>query len=435
MAHNENTVSQTLIDLGEVPDHRATPTAVPRPPVPYRALLGALSVVLLALLAGAGHQRQPLAPTVIPARLGDSFTLDGDRMYIIGAGGVDSFDAVRDRVVTVYQLPSMRMLSRTTVAVAGTVVGVEQAANTMLVGYQLDSSGNQETVAYPVGGGQVLWRRPDRLVSASAADGIALLSASDGDVAIDLATGRERWKVARPADGFVAESGNGSGYPDWVVVLSDSGRLETWDAHTGRRQATATVPGGADRITGLLWPVSSYLLISTGAGYDAYRLPGLRRLWHTPVDLSQSWMQTDCGGVICTFRQQQGMTVLDPADGHVLWGSATWAYAEPVGRYLLATMGAAEGDVSSLWVLDPRTGQVLGNFGAWEGLGPAGDGLLYGRREVRGDYRVFYGVLDPADRSVDVLGLADRVSGGCETSAGVLVCRLVDASVAVWRLR
>jgi hypothetical protein len=86
-------------------------------------------------------------------------------------------------------------------------------------------------------------------------------------------------------------------------------------------------------------------------------------------------------------------------------------------------------------VLDPRTGRALGNFGAWQGMSLAGHGLVYGQREVRGQYRVFYGLLDPADRSVDVLGQADRVSGACETGAGVMVCRLVDASVAVWRLR
>ncbi|MFF5293204.1 PQQ-binding-like beta-propeller repeat protein [Paractinoplanes globisporus] len=430
-------MSNAVIDLGEVPDRRATPAEMPmrRPPVPYRALLAALSVVLLVLLGGATYQHPPPAPTVIPAKLGDTFTLDGDRMYVIAAGGVDSFDAVRDRVVTTYRLPSMRLLSRTTVSVAGTVVGVQQAGDTVIVGYQLDASGNQETVAYPVGGGTVLWRRPDRFVAASVADGTALLSTADGDVAVDLATGQERWRVPRPTDGFVAESGVGNGFPDWVVVLSDSGRLETWDAHTGQRRATASVPGAADRITGMIWPVSQYLLIAEDGGYDGYRLPGLQRLWHTTVDLRQSWMQSDCGSVICTFRQQQGMTVLDPADGHALWDSDRWVYAEPLGPYLLATASTVESDVPELWVLDPRTGRALGNFGAWQGLAPAGNGLIYGKRDVRGSYQVFYGLLDPADRSVDVLGLADRVSGGCETSAGVLVCRLIDASVAVWRLR
>jgi hypothetical protein len=430
-------VSHTLIDLGEMPGHRATPDDMPghRPPVPYRALLGALSVVLLVLLAGAAYDPPPPGPTVIPAHIGDTFTLDGDLMYVISSGGVDSFDEVRERVITTYRLPAVKAVSRTPVAVPGTVVAVQQAVGTVLVGYQLNASGGQETVAYPAGGGAVLWRQHARFVYASPADGIALLSADDGDVAIDLRTGQERWRIDRPAAGFLAESGAGVGYPQWLVGLTRSHRLQTWDAHTGRTIATESLPAGLDRVNGLIWPVSSSLLISTGAGFDGYHLPDLRRLWHTPVDLSQSWMQTDCGTVICTFRQQRGMTVLDPADGHPLWDSDQWAYAQPLGPYLLAVSDAMGGDDSPLWVLDPRSGRALGNFGAWQGLGPAGDGLLWGKRETPGQYHVYYGLLDPADRSIDVLGRADRVSGGCETGADVLVCRLVDASVAVWRLR
>jgi hypothetical protein len=317
------------------------------------------------------------------------------------------------------------------------VIAVQQAGDTVVVGYQLDASGSQEVVAQAAGAARgMLWRKVARLVAVSAADGIALLSVEDGDVAVDVRTGAVRWRVPRPADGFVAETDGGDGYPHSLVVLTDSGRLETWDAHTGRPLATATVPSHTDRVTGMIWPVSDLLLVAAGtSGYDAYRLPELRRLWRTPIDLSQSWMQSDCGAVICTFRQQRGMTVLDPATGRMLWDSDLWAYAEPLGRYLLATSSAVSDDQPSLWVLDPLTGKVLGNFGNWQGLGPAGSGQIYGKRDVPGQYRVYYGRLDPADRSIEPLGAAERVSGGCETGGGVLTCRLVDASVAVWRLR
>ena len=408
-------MTHALIDLGEVPAE----LPVRRRPVPYRALLGALSAVLLVLMAGAAHRRDPVVPTVIPARLADSFTLDGDRMYL-----------VQGQRITTYELPSMRVLARTEAAATGTVSDVRQAGDAMVVAYQLGENGTQDTAAYQAGGDRLLWRRPERLVATSAADGIALLSAADAEVAVDLATGRERWRVTRPAGGYLTEAGIGAGYPEWLVVLSDPGRLATYDAHTGRPLATA--PSAR---AGGIWPVGSLLIASADGGFDAYRLPGLRRLWHTTADLSRSWMQTDCAEVICAFRQPSGMTVLDPADGRVLWDSGAWAYAEPLGRYLLAISSAAEGDVPPLWVLDPRTGKALGNFGPWEGLGLAPGGLIYGKREVRGGYQVFYGLLDPADRSVDVLGSAERVSSGCETGGGVLACRLVDASVAVWPLR
>jgi hypothetical protein len=420
-----------LIDLGEVP----ADLEVRRRPPPYRAVLGVLSAVLLLATGGAAYQRPPAGPTVVPARLGDTFTIDGDRLYVVGAGGVDSFGSVRDRAITMYELPSMRELSRTTVGVSGTVVSVQQAGDTVVVGYQLDASGDQQTVAYPAGGGPVLWRRPDRFVSVSAADGIALLSAAGADVAIDLATGAERWRVPRPADGVLAETGAATGYPQWLIALSDPGRLVAYDAHTGRRIGAVTAATGHRPLTGMIWPVSSYVLVGAAGRYDGYRLPGLERLWQTPADLSQSWMQTDCGAVICTFRQQRGMTVLDPADGHVLWNTDRWSSADALGPYLLATgNGSVDGDAPELWVLDPRTGKELGNFGDWQGLGVAPGGLIYGMLQKPGRYQLAYGLLDPADRSIEVLGSADRVSGGCETGGGVLACRLVDASIAVWRL-
>jgi hypothetical protein len=430
-------MSHIVIDLGEVPDHRDAPAEPParRPPVPYKALLGALSIVLLVLLAGSVARHRPPAPVIIPAKLGDTSYLSGNQLFVVGAGGVDAGESSRQRVISTYDLPAVRLTGRTTVAIAGTIVNVEQTDGTVLVGYQLDASGSQEVVAQAAGPGlNPLWRRAARLVGVSPAEGIALLSGDDGDVAVDVATGQVRWTVERPADGFVAETGIGTGYPNWLVVLTDSGRLQTFDAHTGRPIATADMPARSDRVTGLIWPVSSLLLVAAGSGYDAYRLPELRRLWRTSVDLSQSWLQSDCGAVICTFRQQLGMTVLDPATGELLWDSGRWAYAEPLGPYLLATTSAVEEDKPSLWVLEPRTGKVLGNFGQWQGLGVAKSGLIYGKRDVPGHYEVFYGLLDPATRSIQPLGRADRVSGGCETGGGVMTCRLVDASVAVWRL-
>ncbi|MCU7725844.1 PQQ-like beta-propeller repeat protein [Actinoplanes sp. KI2] len=423
-------MTHTLIDLGEVP----AVLEVRRRPPPYRAVLGVLSAVLLLAAGGAAYQRPPAGPTVIPARLGDTFTIDGNRLYLVGAGGVDSFGSVRDRAITSYELPSMREVSRTTVGVSGTVVSVQQAGDTVVVGYQLDASGDQVTVAYPAGGGPMLWHRPDRLVSVSSADGIVLLSADGGDVAIDLATGAERWRVSRPANGVLAETVAGTGYPQWLISLSGQGRLLAYDAHTGRRIGATTVPTGNRPIAGLIWPVGSYLLVGVGGRYDGYRVPGLERLWQTPADLSQSWMQDDCGTVICTFRQQRGMTVLDPADGQVLWSSDRWTSAGALGPHLMATGGSDEGGGARLSVLDPRTGRELGNFGDWQGLGLAPGGLIYGMIQAPGHYRLVYGLLDPADRSIEVLGSADRVSGGCETGGGVLACRLVDASVAVWRL-
>ena len=214
--------------------------------------------------------------------------------------------------------------------------------------------------------------------------------------------------------------------------MTDSGRLETRDPLTGRVHAAVTVPGLTGRAAGLVWPVGDLFLIGTGAaGFEAFRLPDLAPLWDTSADLSRSWSQADCGRVLCTFRQQRGMTALDPATGRELWSSDRWAYAEAAGPYLLATSG----DLPALWVLDPVTGRVVGDFGVWQLVGASGgDGTAYGIWQIPGGHKIFYGVLDPATRGVRVLGSGQRVSTGCEIGAGVLVCRLIDASIAVWRL-
>jgi outer membrane protein assembly factor BamB len=429
-------VANVQIDLGEVREHRESAAATPisRPPVPYRALLAALSVVLVGLLGGAQHVGPPQLPTVIPARLGDATFVIDDRLFLVGTGRLETGEAVTDRVIGTYALPDGELLGRTTVALPGSVMQVTQARDTMLVAYQLNTSGTQAVVAMAAGTDRQLWQRTARLVAASPADGVALLSDDHAHYAVDLATGALRWSVPRPADGFITEAGPDGPYPRWLVLVTDSGRLETRDAHTGRVIAAATVSELPGRANGLIWPTGRLMLVDTGAGFDGYRLPDLTRQWHTTVDLSESWMQADCGLAICTYRQQRGMTALDPATGREMWHSDRWAYAEPADRYLLATANDGEDDVPKLWVLDSATGRALGNFGDWEGLGPAGEGRVYGKRDIRGQYTVWYGVLDPATRHVRILGAGHRISGGCETAAAVLICRLVDASVAIWRL-
>ena len=112
------TVTHAVIDLGEVPAE----LPLRRRPVPYRALLGALSAVLLVLAGGAARQRTAVAPTVIPARLADTFILDGERMHL-----------VEGQRITTYELPSMRVLTRTKAAASGTVNSVETSAISVLL--------------------------------------------------------------------------------------------------------------------------------------------------------------------------------------------------------------------------------------------------------------------------------------------------------------
>ncbi|WP_203815928.1 outer membrane protein assembly factor BamB family protein [Paractinoplanes ferrugineus] len=400
--------------------------------MPYRAVLGAITLVLVAALGGAAGQAPPRAPAIIPAGLGDETFLYGDRLYLIASGRAEGDETTQNRVVTTYQLPEARVIARTTIAVTGAVLGLEQIGDVLVLGYQFNTDGRQGVVAQAVGATTPLWRKTARFVQAATADGIALLDDGAGLIAVDVRTGALRWRVPGPAGGLLTpDGGPDGGYPRWLVLGSDSGQLATWDARTGRPLASTTLPTAA----GLMWPVGDLVMVDVGNGYDAYRLPGLDRLWHTATDLSQSSVETDCGVIICMFRQQRGMTAVDPATGRAVWRSERWGYAEPFGSYLLAGAGP---ETPALSVLDPATGQVLGDFGDWQSLGPAGGGRLYGKKDAKGQYRIWYGLLDPATRQVEYLGTAERVSGNCQTAPiadPVLVCRLVDASYAVWHLR
>ncbi len=435
-------MADTMIDLGEVRGERPAPIAAVPPPVPWRALLGTLSVLLIAVLAGGAPQPRPHPPTIIPARLADATFIDNDRLFLVGPGPQLADQGVQLRTVSAYRLPDGHLLSQTTVAVIGAVSNVIEAGDTIVVSYQTDADGSQATVALLAGSNQALWRRPDGLVGASGTAGIALISSGYGAqneavfTAVDLHTGAVRWTVRQPAGGYTMVTGPTEGDPQWFVTVRANGQLESRNAATGQIAATRRGPPLDPKSNSVVSAVGATAMIGGGAGgVTAYTLPGLTPIWTTDVDLSQTW-QNGCGEVLCAFRPQQGVLVLDPATGRLLWGSQRWAYAAPAGNYLVAAVLNRKPDDPSYWVLDPRTGRVLGDFGKWEMItSDTVPDQLYGLYTVPGRDVIFYGVLDPARRSVHILGTGERVSGNCQTSADALVCRLVDASVAIWRLR
>lgn len=433
-------MADAMIDLGEVPRQREHLVPISRslPLARYRPLLGALSLLLIALLAGAAHDNPPRAPAVIPGRLSDVTFVDGGRLFVISVGPAQPGRGQLSKIISGYSLPDAKLLSRTTVVVSGSVSTVLLAGDTMVVSYRVDENGGQATVAVTVGTSTVLWRRPVELFAVSAADGIALLGLDNvggrdaGWSVVDLKTGVARWSMRQPPVGFSSDVS----FPKWFVTATPAGRLEQRDSRTGAITATATVPRSGSGSNGgeLISSVDDLLMVSSRRGeLTAYGLPGLVPRWTSEVDLSQSWQQSGCGPVICAFRQQAGVTALDRATGRPLWTSDRWTNVMPIGRYLAATPGDQSGAPPRLWLLDPATGRVLGDFGPWSGLGGDGESSLrYAMYQE--NYVVRYGELDPDRLRVRILGSAKQVSGDCHVSTGALICRLVDASIGVWRL-
>ena len=59
---------------------------------------------------------------------------------------------------------------------------------------------------------------------------------------------------------------------------------------------------------------------------------------------------------------------------------------------------------------------------------------MIGVRQHPGDDVVWFASLNPATLAVRVLGSAERVSGDCQITPNLLICRRLDASVGIWKL-
>jgi hypothetical protein len=440
-AHNDG-VGDVLIDLGEqhgrlpdvaAPGRRRTPGS--------RATLAALSAVLLSSLAGAVALPAPAAPVIVPARLGENMFVEQSRLYVVSAGPELNDPTVNNKIVSTYALPAGRLLSRTTVAVTGAVFQVTSAGDTILVSYQVDTVGAEATVALAAGSDRALWRAPARMLSVSPQDGLVLLRENRpnlGDMhwyGVDLATGRPRWTFEQPVQGYTTEAGYVAGFPRRLITATTAGHIEVRDTATGALVSAADVPApaGWSRRGVSVWPVGDLMLVGGVGGITAYALADLGRRWRNDVDLSGRWVQ-DCGA-ICVFGYRGGVQVLDPVTGRVRWAADHWTAAERVGRYLLVNGNKGLEGRYPLAVVEPETGALHGDFGEWRLAGTVrADGTVVGLRQRIGDDVVFYALLNPETLAVRVLGSATFVSGDCQPTTDVLVCRRLDASVAVWPL-
>jgi PQQ-like domain len=438
-------VSEMVIDLGELPQRGQSPAAAPatRPPFPYRAVLGGLAVILVALCAGAARREGPPTPTVIAARLDDTTFVAGDRLFVVGAGTDPSGPAPQNKTISAYALPAGTLLSRTTVAVSGAIFDVVAVADTILVSYQVDTVGTEATVAFAAGTDRALWRHPARLLAVSARDGLVLLRENSPQLGnlhwygIDLATGATRWALDQPALGYTTEADYRDGFPARLVTAGVDGRVDVRDTASGTVLARATVPVPRDWSRGgiSMWAVDDMVLLGGRAGTTAYALADLSRRWTTTLDLAEQYVLPHCDNGICVVGAFNGVQVIDSATGRQRWASDRWGILDPAGAYLLASNSQRPAGQQPLAVVDPLTGRQHGDFGAWRVTGdPRPDGTIIGLRRYPGQDVVWYAVLNPATLTMRLLGAAQRVTDDCRTTQDVLICRRLDASVGLWRL-
>lgn len=441
-AHNGG-VGDVLIDLGEQHGTLPSETVASRGrPHRFRAALAALSAVLLVVLGGAAARAAPLGPVIVPARLGDNMFVEQDRLYVVSAGPDADDPAIQHKIVSTYALPTGKLQSRTTVAVTGAIFQVTSVGSTVLVSYQVDTVGAEATVALAAGTDRALWRAPARLLSVSVPDNLVLLrenSPQYGDLhwfGLDLVTGRTRWSFEQPSQGYTTPAALTDGFPRRLITATTDGHIEVRDTTTGTlvTEGDAEAPSGWSRRGITVWPSGDLILIGGLGGITAYTLAGLVPRWHSTVELSGRWVQ-DCLDAICVFGYRGGVQALDPGTGRLRWTEKRWTTAAEAGSYLLVSGNEGLEGSYPLAVVEPDTGAVHGDFGAWRAAGPPrADGTVVGLRQRIGDDIVFYALLDPARLTVRVLGTATTVSGDCQATTDVLVCRRIDAAVAIWPL-
>ncbi|MEV6494498.1 hypothetical protein AB0M20_38630 [Actinoplanes sp. NPDC051633] len=412
--------------------------------MPVRPVLLVVALLFVALLTGAAHRGPPAPPVIVPARLGDTMFVTGDRVFVVSPGDELLDPPVTTKTVSAYALPDGRLLSRSTVAVFGAIYNVVEAGSVLLVSFQEQAFGAEATVALQPGTDRVLWRRPARLLAASAADGLVLLRENSPQVGnlnwfgVDMTSGALRWTLRQPVRGFTAGADFREGFPRTLISATADGAVEVRETRTGVVIAAARLPVREHPVGSdvPIWPSDDLLLVGVSNGTTAYSLPALQERWHSRADLTGRWLQPACGGAICSLSWEGGLWVLNPATGVLRWADERWNYADAAGAYLLAADNADSTGVGVISVLDPATGRVLGDFGKWQALGePAADGTVIAQRKKTSDNIVWYARLDPATQGVRVLGKAERVAGDCQATTDVLICRRIEATVGIWSLK
>ncbi|MEU5720317.1 PQQ-binding-like beta-propeller repeat protein [Micromonospora sp. NPDC047738] len=425
----------TVIDLGEIRRDPA-PEPPPRPPRavsrPYRVL--AVLLAVLWVVAG-GVPRPERAVAIVPARLGADVFLAADRLYV-----VDPLDPQQGtgRLLVAYQIPAEgppAVLWRTSLPAGGGDVWLLQQGGTVLVsGRQVGGpEGVFRTTALDAGTGRSGWQQPG--ASYPAGDGVLLQNldvSGEGSLRrVDAASGRTLWSVPTPLDGPNLRFGPDG--VDRIVLAAPSGEVEVRDPASGALLAARNIRPGQlpswqrNQIVGDLLLVIS----DNGGTVTGYGLDRLDQRW--TARLAQVGYLTDCGDLLCAYRQTGGMWVLDPATGAVRWSNPRWQavlWAEQ-GRFLV---GSDDPGGPRFVVADAATGQPVADLGSWElaSWHEPGDPLIGVR--PGGDGRLLVAELDVAAARARVFDALPGVLGDCRNGRRVLVCRRSAGGFGVWRL-
>lgn len=424
----------TVIELGEVSAGTQPPAARPVRPHDLRRVLVAV-VALLTLLGVTGSARPEPRSMRTLWRAGTSlepFTLHGDTLYVQRSGRRPVLEAralADGRVL--WQAPLDEPVGYVNTEAPGLVLvpttaqladGTEQVQNIVA----LDAATGRERWRHR---GELYARTRDTLL-------LAEWSPRGGSVLrlhlTRIADGSDLWSYAPTAPGAastISVAGGTPGDPTDLILIDRSGKVELRDLADGTVKRTGKVPwlsaeadndsyGYAPAIGDVFFAVAVENGTMRVAAHD---LATLRPLWEQFTDDGRLGGLFECGAMLCRGSEQTGIEALDPRTGVARWRSQGWSYGsmlDATRMYVESHSGQGNG------IVDVRTGEVISRFPTtMVVMDPAADRLmlLAITREERPRTAVY--TLEP-DNSLRLAGALPQVGGdqGCQLSGHRLVC-------------
>ncbi|MEU9506682.1 PQQ-binding-like beta-propeller repeat protein [Micromonospora sp. NPDC048170] len=429
----------TLIDLGELRDEPDRDLPPPRPPRAVgRPLRVALVLALLvATVAGAAPTPERIS-VVVPAGVRAEAFPDGDRLYVVGPAEGETAGTAEVRA---YAMPLREsaagrspVLSWRAVVPVGDRVWQARTWPGVVVFAVAGEQDLGQTLALDAATGRERWRQPgfpwwDRagtlLVQSGGEDGGTLRS-------VDPASGRTTWSVPTSREGAMYSVRDG--LIDRIVLAPARGRVEVRDVRSGELVHAADLRLGELPGYGHAMVANGLLLVLRPAAgvLTAYGLDGLRQRWETSLPLMDHI--EDCGEVLCANGRTGGFSAVDPATGAIRWTGGRWAGGlHAQGDRLLALEPGPLGERFS--VLDATTGRAIADLGMWQLMPGHGDDRLLAVRPAATGGGLVVAELDLAAGRVRVLDVLRDASGDCRGSVDTVLCRLHSGGFGVWRFR
>ncbi|GIM91501.1 outer membrane protein assembly factor BamB family protein [Paractinoplanes toevensis] len=424
----------TIIDLGEVTEEAVAPSVPVNIPQLRRLALALLSVAGVLVLAGAA----PAASTGVrqlwstPLRQGESWSLSADTVYLtrlddkVSAYNLTTGE-LRWSVPAGAELgdPRPRLVGDLLLVPADPVMISQEEADGSRYYYETVRT----TIALDAATGEERWRVSGEAY-ASGESGTLLISDHDEQARttrlrlIRLTDGGEVWNRPVPAAPSWTPIRN-DGRIVAIAVATEGGLLSVYDYADGQlRRSTRFSSATTSKRSVTLMPAGSYLVVMrdlpVGSETAVYDAEDLRRLWYTTQSTAYV---TACGDGLCDIGGGAIVGRL-PRTGKEVWTLAGMRDMTLLGHdRMIVTGDAVTGDN---YLADPVTGTTIGAPIVGRMVYPqdSGDMPMFLRPAVEPPGRLALVAVNPADGTQRTLGTVPPLAAEdvCITTSGYLAC-------------